>query len=210
MSDELIRSDTGLLARLGIRRPAQGPVAKASGRSRGSDLVRLARHYLLRAGPYRVAGIGLLLIAGLVAVLVVLPQRELAAGLQSRLQLLERVPAQVSHEAVSGTAFLARLPVKSAVPGILGVVYAKAAASQIQLDHGSYLYVPGKYPQPDRYEIVLPVTGAYSSIRTFVDTTLAAVPAMALEEISLTRDDIASDSLSAELRMVVYLQGGGK
>jgi hypothetical protein len=59
------------------------------------------------------------------------------------------------------------------------------------------------------YAILLPVTADYASLRAFIVDALRELPGLALEEMSLRREDSKSLQLDARLRFVLFLRRGG-
>ena len=59
-----------------------------------------------------------------------------------------------------------------------------------------------------RYTIQLPVTADYASLRGFIVDALADLPSLALEEMSLRREDSKSLQLDARLSFVLFVRRG--
>jgi hypothetical protein len=104
-----------------------------------------------------------------------------------------------------GSAFKHSLPTRLDTPKILGTLVAVAASSGVVLERGNYTYVaPGK-GEIGRYQISLPLMGSYAQIRKFIENSLAAVPAMALEKLRVERKNVSDTVISAELQFTVML-----
>lgn len=56
-----------------------------------------------------------------------------------------------------------------------------------------------------RYEMILPVRGSYPQIRAFIADALEAVPAIALVDVIIKREDIKVGKLDVRLSMSLYL-----
>lgn len=84
-------------------------------------------------------------------------------------------------------------------------IYAAAAKFNLNLDQGDYQLVQERDLKLARYEMVLPVRGDYVQIRKFVALALSEVPTLALDGISLTRQNITDPTVDAQLRMTLYL-----
>lgn len=52
--------------------------------------------------------------------------------------------------------------------------------------------------------MAFPVRGPYPQIRAFLDGTLAAMPAVALDGLVLERKSIGDGNVEAQIRMTVY------
>jgi hypothetical protein len=127
-----------------------------------------------------------------------------------RLQISQsRVLAAQSSgvRAVTPQDFLSRLPRQAELPAAMASLFKQATAAEIELQRGHYELVKPKSGGPGRYELLLPVKGSYAAVRKFIEGSLAAVPAAALEGIRLQRDDISTSDVEAELRFVVFVQG---
>ena len=57
----------------------------------------------------------------------------------------------------------------------------------------------------DRYEITLPVNGNYRQIRTFLERTLAEIPALSLDQVNFKRDSAEDASVQADVRLTLHL-----
>jgi len=94
-------------------------------------------------------------------------------------------------------------------------IFAAAAASGIALERGDYTMNSSgrsgssvtRNASDNSIQISLPLKGTYPVIRQFIATVLNDNPAIAIEQIRLTRDSIDSEDLTATLRLVVF-QGG--
>ena len=56
-----------------------------------------------------------------------------------------------------------------------------------------------------RYEIVLPVAGSYPQIRDFLRRSLAEIPVLSVDQLSLKRESRNDAALQAELRMTFHM-----
>lgn len=72
--------------------------------------------------------------------------------------------------------------------------------------HGSdYRLVHDKGSKLARYEMILPVRGSYPQIRAFIADTLVTMPAVALVDMIIKREDIKSGRLEVRLNLNLYL-----
>jgi hypothetical protein len=58
--------------------------------------------------------------------------------------------------------------------------------------------------------MILPVRGKYAQVRGFIADALRAVPAMALADVALKRQDAESELLDVDLKFNLYLSEGKK
>ena len=57
----------------------------------------------------------------------------------------------------------------------------------------------------ERYEIVLPVAGSYAQIREFLKRSLAEIPVLSLDQITLKRENRHDGAVQAELRLTLHM-----
>jgi Tfp pilus assembly protein PilO len=57
-----------------------------------------------------------------------------------------------------------------------------------------------------QYQIKLPLTGSYVQIRQFINQVLNTLPSIALSDISLKREGIATDSVDTQIQFTLYLK----
>lgn len=172
------------------------------------------RSAIERLGLVTVAGIMLLAVAVLGHVLAVLPrERELAAlqaqadEMQARLKTGTSLSRRPKESSVGQLAtFYAFFPGPETVPQWLGKINAAAKANGIVLRTGEYRLERRGEQKLSRYQITLPVVGSYTQVRGFIAGVLAEVPAAAIDEIQMRRDNIASATLEVRVRISLYLR----
>jgi Tfp pilus assembly protein PilO len=103
-----------------------------------------------------------------------------------------------------GTFLLRSLPRRAEMPTVLGVLLHQAYAAHLNIDTGKYEATPLKNGGVMRYQISFPVTGPYPQVRQFIDSTLVALPAAAMTELSLTRKTIGDGVVEAQIRLTVF------
>ena len=121
-------------------------------------------------------------------------------------------PQQITNDDI--TKFYARFPNGASLPKWLSLINETAAEQGLLLNRGDYKLtqikaspINSKSGQLSRYEIVLPVTGQYSQIRQFVAQVLYQMPALALSEMQIKRENTLSPTVDARLVFVLMLQG---
>jgi|SRR5450830_143720 len=57
-----------------------------------------------------------------------------------------------------------------------------------------------------QYQIKLPLKGSYIQIRQFISQVLNASPSMALNDLSLRREDLATELVEAQIQFNLYMQ----
>lgn len=128
---------------------------------------------------------------------------------------LERRPAAEAHARGAPSTPEQRLrSFESSFPGqdALGISYARLW--QVASRHGVALrqaeFKLGDVAQEEfqRYTMQLPVTADYASLRSFIVDALAELPSLALEDMSLRREDSKSLRLEARLSFVLFVRRG--
>jgi hypothetical protein len=162
---------------------------------------------LQRTGRTGLSGMALLLASLIFLVSTHLPLTREVEDLRSRLEQAHAHPAKVSVSvANSGAALLRSLPGRGQMPALLGVLLQQAEAAQLTIDTGKYETTPLKSGGVVTYQISFPVTGPYPRVREFIDNTLAALPAVAVTELSLTRKTVNDGTVEAQIRLTAFTQ----
>ncbi len=169
-----------------------------------------------RLGWTGVAGVALIAIAiGLHFSVLVPRQSRLAqlhaeaASLQERLRTgasITQMPRAAGAEQLA--AFYAFFPPGDSTPDWLAKIHNAARSSGITLQSGEYKLDRRPDQKLGRYQMTLPAAGTYSQLREFIRTLLVQVPAAALDEVTLRRDNVASPTVEARLRLTLYLSSG--
>ncbi|MBV5297332.1 MAG: hypothetical protein JZU64_04130 [Rhodoferax sp.] len=128
----------------------------------------------------------------------------------ARLKQLQQAPA--THQPGTPTmrllAFYAEFPKGATVPDWLEKIYAIAAEQQLTLDAGEYSLTRASSGRLDQFRIVLPVKASYPQLRKFISAALASAPALALESLTLKRNNVAEGSVEAQIVFLLYLEKG--
>lgn len=155
----------------------------------------------------------LLVVAAALIHIVVLPGREAAIeDGERRLSSLERSVRRAAMERQSGRAtpddtrqrLLDRFPTEDQLNAELGRLLELANKEGLRIPTGDYRLVPGKDGLFDRYVLNLPVKGSYLTIRRYVAAVRREFPDLAVEDISLHRENIGSAEVEAQLRFILF------
>ena len=153
-----------------------------------------------RIGPAGMAGIFLLAAALLFSSYVLRPLEHRASLLRDRVSQKNPV-AQPGAEKVA--AVYEYLQQAEEPTDLLAKLHAIGTASGVQMKSASY-----KTHQTDarivRYEVVLPVAGSYAQIRDFLKRSLAEIPVMSLDQLTLKREEKGS-AVHAEMRLTLHM-----
>jgi hypothetical protein len=159
-------------------------------------LLRLRRDL----GGIGLASIVLILGAAAFAFLAVKPLEERNAALAGRLaQLSSRSePGTAAGKVASVYGFLEK---PEQTTDWLAKLHGIGAATGVQLRSASYkTHASGS--RIERYEIVLPVAGSYPQIRDFLKRSLAEIPVLSVDQLTLKSD---KGALNAELRLTLHM-----
>ena len=173
-------------------------------------VARMTAWWLRRLGWPGWLGLAMIGGAAAAAVTFVLPDWNRHEALQADIAAAEvaaAVPAAsrpLTPQEQLG-AFLGDLPRPSEVPAILTRINALAVGQSLALEAGEYAQSPVNGLPVDQIRVTLPVRGKYPAIRHFVDASLAAVPALALQSVQVRRERIADDVVEARLVFVLFI-----
>lgn len=186
---------------------APAAATRSTGVARARDLGTLAVgqavYRLRRLGIATLCGVAALVAAATIFMAYNLPQGNAVSALQ----------AQVAHAppvaAIAGPTgpTLASLPPRSDAPDVVGKIYEEAKAAGVELPRGQYEYVPPRDGVAARYRLTFPVHASYPQIRGFLDRTLIALPAVAVEGLRIERKNVADGNVDAEVRFAAYVRG---
>jgi hypothetical protein len=101
---------------------------------------------------------------------------------------------------------LAALPQRDDAPTVVGKVFAQAAAAGVELPRGQYEFVPSRDGVAARYRMTFPVRTTYPKLRDFMDRTLIALPAVAVEGLRIERKNVGDEQVDAELKLSAYVR----
>ncbi|WP_020167591.1 MULTISPECIES: hypothetical protein [Methylotenera] len=133
----------------------------------------------------------------------------------SQQSAVNATPTETSEENIQ--RFYAQFPNGESLPKWLRLIDENAVKQHLVLNRGDYKLTQIKAqkmaPLPNtkhplsRYEIVLPVTGQYTQIRQFIAQVLHDLPALALSELHIKRENAQSPTVEARLIFVLLLKG---
>ena len=164
------------------------------------------KYQLMRVGPAGLTGAGVLLAAGIAALALLLPAHQSVVALKNELTKAgHAVPAAKPEQ--TPQQFAATLPSREQVPALLGAVLVQAEAAGVVLEQGRYTYSPPTANRLARYTFEFPVKADYGNIRTFINKSLAAIPALGLDKLHVERKNVGDTLVSADVGFVIYLRG---
>ncbi|MDD5248618.1 MAG: hypothetical protein PHY45_06520 [Rhodocyclaceae bacterium] len=171
-----------------------------------------ARRLMREVGWPGIAGVGLMLCVIVFRVEGMLPLREQVTQLQRDADVLRaklaarRTSSQAVNPANQLSQFYEFFPDGNAMADTLERLQATAAAENLTLEQGKYRLASETIGQLARYDIVLPVKGAYPRVRRFIARALRENPSLALEGVSFGRQAAITIGVDAQVRMILYLK----
>ena len=188
-----------------LARAAAPALARRLAARLSSEWLPRATWTISRTGRSGLVGIALLLAAALFLFSTHLKVAAEVEGLRAdlaaaRWQARTAAPDKVAPPATANRA----LPARTEMPAILRQLFNQATRARLAVDTAKYEISAMGSSGVVRYRIAFPVTGPYPQIRAFIDATLAAMPAVALNELVLERTSIADGNVEAQIRMTVY------
>lgn len=163
--------------------------------------------------PWLAVAAMLLIAAAAGARVIVLPAREAAVDDAGReLARFERSLRQQAADRASAKAtpdqarqkLLERFPSQSQLNAELGRLLELTGKAGVALARGDYRLVPEKDGLFDRYLLNLPVKGQYAQIRSYLAAVRSEFPELAIDDITLRRDNIGSAEVEAQLRFILF------
>jgi hypothetical protein len=99
------------------------------------------------------------------------------------------------------------LPVRTDIPQVLGVLLKQADAAQLRIDTAKYELSATRAGGLLRYQLSFPIDGPYPNVRRFLDSTLDALPMLAIDDLAIARKAIGDSAVEAQLRMTIFTRG---
>jgi Tfp pilus assembly protein PilO len=156
---------------------------------------------------------GLVLIIGSLSYLIIVavPKAQQLQRLQMEMTTVKANPKQSdSNRNNSDPSDIARtfydvLPTQTEASSKISAILRVATDNGLVINKVEYEQPLSASPLI-QYQIKLPLTGSYMQIRQFINQVLNTLPSIALNDISLKREDIATDLVDAQIQFTLYLQ----
>lgn len=194
---------------------AAAPVSAAAGTALArvqvvaGQVIPHLQYQVTRLGVAGQAGLAALTAAAAIAVGALLPAWHATQNLGANLAQAQHAPSGYSIEQAV-PHLMASLPTRAQIPAVVGAVYAQAQAAGVPLDNGRYVYAPARSGSVASYSLEFPVKGAaYPALRTFINKTLAAVPAASLAKLQIERKAVGEQAVNADIGFVVFVREDG-
>jgi len=174
--------------------------------AKGNRAVAELLYQVRRIGAATVAGVAAVVLAATVYLANNLPQGGVIAGLKAQLAHLS-VPATGARALTSSPAtMLSALPARDQGPEIVAKIVEEARASGVELPRGQYEFVPARDGVAARYRMTFPVHATYPQLREFMDRTLLALPAVAVDGMRIERKTVGDEGVDAELKFSAFVR----
>jgi hypothetical protein len=157
-------------------------------------------------GSTGLAALLLFAAAGLFFTLALQPLKDKSRVLESRaLAVRDAAPGQAGNAAEKVGAVYEYLDKPETTTDWLAKLYAIGAATGVELQSASYKTQATPGTRLERYEIVVPLNGSYTQMRDFLKRSLAEIPVLSLDQISLKRENRREGTVQAELRLTLHM-----
>jgi hypothetical protein len=157
-----------------------------------------------------VAGIALVVFGAVAHFSFVEPARDELAALHARFdrtgrggQAMEATPAGRGAEQLR--QFRGYFPPVGAAAGLVLRMHELAREQELALDTGEYAMSRDPELRMLRYQVQLPLKGAYPKVRRFLVRVLDEMPGAALDEVSMRRETVGSGTVETRVKLTLYL-----
>ena len=158
---------------------------------------------------HELGGLGMLALLVLAGALVfsfavVQPLEAKSRGVAARVAALREQPRDSSSPAGEKLGELYNYLAKpEQTTDWLAKLYAIGQATGVEL--ASATYSSEQAGRIERYQIALPVSGTYAQMRQFLDRSLAEIPVLSLDQMTLKRESRREGVVQAELKMTLHM-----
>ena len=156
-------------------------------------------------GATGMAAIVLFVGAALFMSLVLQPLKEKNRVLAAKAEMVDQRAPPLANTGEKLAAVYDYLRKPEQTTDWLAKLYAIGHSTGVELAQASYKSQSAPGGKLERYEIVLPLTGSYTQMREFLKRSLAEVPVLSLDQISLKRENRRDGTVQAELRLTLHM-----
>lgn len=101
----------------------------------------------------------------------------------------------------------AQLPSQEATDPLINDIHSAARNNGVRLEQGEYRLQVESGTRLARYRIVLPAKGTYPQMRSWLDQITAAHAGLAVEELTMRREEINKEILDSRVTLALLLRG---
>ena len=180
-----------------------------------AELSLRLRRISARLGLFGLVAAVLVALAATELFSVTLPAGSDASELEEQVRRLRESPrsgreikrGEDNNPTMQIAAFERYFPPATQINTVLRDIHAAAEKETLVLERGEYRLIEEAGLDLLRYQITLPVKGSYASINAFVRRVLRDVPSLALDGISLQRQNAGEAAIEAQVRVSVFYRG---
>ena len=172
--------------------------------------MNMLRAGLRELGALGVSSIALLMIAFIFMFAALKPLEMRDRALEHELQSRSRSTppsdeyVRTSTPATRMDAFYQHLGSAGPTINSLDQLHAIAQASGVSIHTAEYR-MQATGTRLERYEIRVPLRASYAQIRSFLDTALAEIPMLSLDQVKFKRQTASESTVEAELNLTLHL-----
>lgn len=168
-----------------------------------SGLTKSVRRIRAGLGFSGLLAIALLLFAAVFSTLALSPMQERNQRLEERLARGAKQASPATANAEKLSAFYKHLEQGEDTTDWLAKLYGIGKATGVELVSANYR-VHNAGERIERYEMVVPLTGSYKQVREFLRRSLAEIPVLSLDQLTLKRESRADGMVHAEARLTLH------
>lgn len=161
-----------------------------------------------------VIAVGIGVFAVLFYLQTVAPARQKLNALQTRAaQLHAQLPKAAAPRAATEDtkaridSYFGSFPAVEELPAAIALTLETAKAHSLAIDKADYSHEPSRKDDLTALQMSFTLKGPYPKLRNFLMDLLQTHPAMALDDVSFRRDDIASTEIEAKVRLTFFVTG---
>ena len=155
------------------------------------------------------AGLVLIIVSFIYLIIAAVPKAQQLQVLQTELAAVKANPkkniSNQNEQSDIAKIFYDVFPTKTEASIKISAILRVATDNGLVINNVEYEQPLSAYSLI-QYQIKLPLTGSYMQIRQFINQVLNTLPSIALNDISLKREDIATDLVDAQIQFTLYLQ----
>ncbi|MEO8417877.1 MAG: hypothetical protein ABI475_04045 [Methylophilaceae bacterium] len=132
------------------------------------------------------------------------PAQQRLAAAEAAASMKPDTPSSGSAESPA-SAFLGKFPRPETLPQQLQAIFDTAEKYGLALDEVAYRKLRKPDERLERYLVDFALEAPYPDTRTFLGDVLASSPSIALDQLSLVRDNVQSGHVRAHVRLTLFL-----
>ncbi|MDH5259740.1 MAG: hypothetical protein OEX07_17130, partial [Gammaproteobacteria bacterium] len=146
----------------------------------------------------------LLITVALYAYYVFLPDQQYLLTLKQRPVEVQQ-SQQIVYDPPPAEQFFAKMPQIEQITSSIQILFDEAKKYHLVINEVIYQDEQKLADEAVRYSMTFSIAASYPEIKAFIIDTLAALPFLALEQLTFERNEVNSDDVSAHLRFTLYM-----